>query len=189
MSKVKAIETYYNGYRFRSRAEARWAVFFDTCNIKYMYEPEGLSLSDGTLYLPDFYLPESKTYFEVKGIMNDIDMHKIKQLQKDLGVSVAIGYADMTFQSSDQWDKDSFSISYKEDSLFVKCYECGKYYFVGNIGSYVCMNCGHYDGDHTFDIISIGDSQGKLFWGNNHGKIKNPFDIAKQARFEHGEHG
>jgi hypothetical protein len=26
---VKAIETQYNGYRFRSRLEARWAVFFD----------------------------------------------------------------------------------------------------------------------------------------------------------------
>ena len=26
---IKAIETVYNGYRFRSRLEARWAVFFD----------------------------------------------------------------------------------------------------------------------------------------------------------------
>ena len=29
MSDIKAIETYYKGYRFRSRLEARWAVFFD----------------------------------------------------------------------------------------------------------------------------------------------------------------
>jgi hypothetical protein len=27
---AKAIETHYKGYRFRSRLEARWAVFFDT---------------------------------------------------------------------------------------------------------------------------------------------------------------
>lgn len=26
---MKAIETEYNGYKFRSRLEARWAVFFD----------------------------------------------------------------------------------------------------------------------------------------------------------------
>ena len=26
---IKPIETKYNGYRFRSRLEARWAVFFD----------------------------------------------------------------------------------------------------------------------------------------------------------------
>ena len=57
--KIKPIETYYNNNRFRSRLEARWAVFFDTLGIKYEYEPEGFKMSDGTLYLPDFYLPES----------------------------------------------------------------------------------------------------------------------------------
>ena len=32
---MKAIETEYNGYRFRSRLEARWAVFFDALGIEY----------------------------------------------------------------------------------------------------------------------------------------------------------
>lgn len=63
---IKPIETVYNGYRFRSRLEARWAVFFDTGHIKYEYEPEGFSLQDGTKYLPDFYLPSFDTYVEVK---------------------------------------------------------------------------------------------------------------------------
>lgn len=62
----KAIETHYNGYRFRSRLEARWAVFFDHAHIKYEYEPEGFELDDGTKYLPDFYLPEGGYYVEVK---------------------------------------------------------------------------------------------------------------------------
>lgn len=31
---IKPIETHYNGYRFRSRLEARWAVFFDALGIK-----------------------------------------------------------------------------------------------------------------------------------------------------------
>lgn len=62
---IKAIETVYNGYRFRSRLEARWAVFFDAAGIKYEYEPEGFT--DGDLcYLPDFYLPDHNTYVEVK---------------------------------------------------------------------------------------------------------------------------
>ena len=63
---IKAIETEYNGYRFRSRLEARWAVFFDAAKIKYEYEPEGFELADGTRYLPDFYLPELFTYVEIK---------------------------------------------------------------------------------------------------------------------------
>ena len=76
MSEIKAIETYYKGYRFRSRLEARWAVFFDAAGIKYEYEPEGFEASDGTKYLPDFYLPEYDWYVEVKpprdGAIDDI---------------------------------------------------------------------------------------------------------------------
>ncbi len=53
---VKALETHYNGYRFRSRLEARWAVFFDTVGIDYHYESEAFDLADGQQYLPDFFL-------------------------------------------------------------------------------------------------------------------------------------
>ena len=63
---MKAIETIYNGYRFRSRLEARWAVFFDTLGIRYEYEPEGFILSNGEHYLPDFFLPDLMIYVEVK---------------------------------------------------------------------------------------------------------------------------
>jgi hypothetical protein len=52
---ARAIETEYKGYLFRSRLEARWAVFFDALGIPYLYEPGGFDLS-GTWYLPDFYL-------------------------------------------------------------------------------------------------------------------------------------
>ena len=41
---IKAKETYYDGYRFRSRLEARWAVFFNNIGLEYEYEMEGLSL-------------------------------------------------------------------------------------------------------------------------------------------------
>lgn len=71
---IQAIETVYNGYRFRSRLEARWAVFFDAAGIKYQYEPEGFTVdlnygngdSDIINYLPDFYLPDFGCYVEVK---------------------------------------------------------------------------------------------------------------------------
>ena len=70
MGCIKAIETEYNGYRFRSRLEARWAVFFDEAGIRYEYEPEGFEVrwEDGEVvrYLPDFYLTDFKVYCEVK---------------------------------------------------------------------------------------------------------------------------
>ena len=65
MKEIKPIETLYNGYRFRSRLEARWAVFFDAAGIEYQYEPEGFEHC-GCRYLPDFYLPEFGLYVEVK---------------------------------------------------------------------------------------------------------------------------
>jgi len=64
---IKAIETSYKGYRFRSRLEARWAVFFDALGIKWEYEKEGFDLGDGLRYLPDFWLPQVSMWAEVKG--------------------------------------------------------------------------------------------------------------------------
>lgn len=56
MEHIQAKETIYNGYRFRSKLEAKWAVFFDKLNVTYQYEPEAFRCSDGSQYTPDFYL-------------------------------------------------------------------------------------------------------------------------------------
>jgi hypothetical protein len=64
MIDLKPIQTFYDGYWFRSRLEARWAVFFKHAGWKYQYEVEGFHLPSG-MYLPDFYLPDYG-YVEVK---------------------------------------------------------------------------------------------------------------------------
>lgn len=63
---IRAVQTRYKGYAFRSRLEARWAVFFDHLGIKWEYEPEGFELGNGLRYLPDFWLPEWRMWVEVK---------------------------------------------------------------------------------------------------------------------------
>ncbi len=63
---IKAIETFYKNYHFRSRLEARWAVFFDALGLEWEYEPEGFDLGGGVYYLPDFYLPASNMWVEIK---------------------------------------------------------------------------------------------------------------------------
>lgn len=90
---IQAIETYYAGYRFRSRLEARWAVFFDALDIPWEYEPQGYLVgahgaeyhrsgacacgSTKRPYLPDFriYLSYEKTpvWVEVKGSEDNLD--------------------------------------------------------------------------------------------------------------------
>jgi len=71
---IKAIETRYKGYRFRSRLEARWAVFFDALGIEWEYEPEGFDLGPSGWYLPDFYLKKFNggMFVEVKRPGGDI---------------------------------------------------------------------------------------------------------------------
>lgn len=62
---IRAIETSYQGYRFRSRLEARWAVFFDALGLPWEYEKEGYDLPSGK-YLPDFWLPSLECWAEIK---------------------------------------------------------------------------------------------------------------------------
>jgi hypothetical protein len=63
---IKPIETKYRGYRFRSRLEARWAVFLDAVGLEWVYEKEGFRLPSGRWYLPDFYIPSLDLWIEVK---------------------------------------------------------------------------------------------------------------------------
>lgn len=87
---MRPIQTLYRGYLFRSRLEARWAVFFDSLKIKWVYEPEGFHLASGEMYLPDFFLPEFNgkkgVYVEVKP--DRVIDSKALQFAEDAGVPV-----------------------------------------------------------------------------------------------------
>ena len=62
---IKAIETEYKGYKFRSRLEARWAVFFDLLGWQWEYEPV-----DFNGWIPDFVIyGKDKIYVEVKPVV------------------------------------------------------------------------------------------------------------------------
>jgi hypothetical protein len=68
---VKPIETVYKGYRFRSRLEARWAVFFDAIRVSsWQYESQGFDLGHSGAYLPDFSVQGllEPAWFEVKPV-------------------------------------------------------------------------------------------------------------------------
>ena len=98
---MKAIDTQYQGYNFRSRLEARWAVFFDALGLKWEYEPEGFELDDGTKYLPDFKVhypgrDESENHhiwFEVKSSLINMSLTewlKVLKFEKESGYGVII---------------------------------------------------------------------------------------------------
>jgi hypothetical protein len=65
-----AIETPWNGCNFRSRLEARWSIFFDAAGIPWEYEMRAIGVRwqrRRINWLPDFWLPDSAMWGEVKG--------------------------------------------------------------------------------------------------------------------------
>lgn len=89
---MKALETHWRGYRFRSRTEARWAVFFDAYGLRWEYEPEAVNVG-GVNYLPDFrvYIPNwcSTVWLEVKS--SDGCNYKELEGARRLGARVVFG--------------------------------------------------------------------------------------------------
>lgn len=88
MNQIKAIQTRYKGYHFRSRLEARWAVFFDSLKIKWDYEPEGFELKGNVRYLPDFYFPDFNIYAEIK--QSNESLHKCDLFFNSTGKSIVL---------------------------------------------------------------------------------------------------
>lgn len=80
---------------FRSRLEARWAVFFDTLGVPFSYEPEGFDM-DGLRYLPDFWLPEQRLWIEVKPVKpSAIEIKKAALLAEGTGHDVVVFFGSI----------------------------------------------------------------------------------------------
>lgn len=91
---IKPIQTHYKGYHFRSRLEARWAVFFDAIGWQWEYEPEGFDLGEGDFYLPDFRLicAEENLWVEIKAkAPNELEWRKAWKLAEQSQTRVVFG--------------------------------------------------------------------------------------------------
>lgn len=56
----------YKTIWLNSSWELAYAKYLDKNNIKWLYEPKAFDLGE-TTYRPDFYLPETNEYIEIKG--------------------------------------------------------------------------------------------------------------------------
>ena len=197
---IKPIETYYNGYKFRSRLEARVAVFFDALGVEYEYEPEGFLLESGKRYLPDFRVkcygtrgdicPKSfDLWIEVKGRMTQEDADKIREFN---GISFGPNGAP---EETDNRIKPVLIINKipgeneSSDSYGLHAYEP-----MDGIDIYP-FNYELIDGDH-FGAYPAADSYGCFYlWGDDSNyinredvdRVEKAWTKARQARFEYGE--
>jgi ribosomal protein L32 len=163
MQRIKALRTEYRGISFRSKLEAQWAKFHDSVAVRWDYEPETFEFSDGTLYMPDFFLPDSKQWFEVKGVMTEKDKHKIEMLCKESGYDVIVGYSNGEFEMCDTrllYGEEGKRLTWysKDETYLNRCPNCGKLSYMNEIGSYECQCCGFYAGDEGICWIMSGDS-------------------------------
>ena len=95
---IRAIETRYDGYRFRSRIEAKWAVFFKNLGIPYEYEKEGFDLGEAGWYIPDFWMPVQKCWVEIKGrTPSPVETRKAAALASGTGARVFLFVGDIPY--------------------------------------------------------------------------------------------
>lgn len=125
---IKAINTQYKGYNFRSRTEARWAVFFDALNFKWEYEREGFQLPSGN-YLPDFYFPEYNTYAEVKGQeFTELERQKCKELSVKYDVILLDGPpGEKAYEQYSNGEQVSDVVFIPEGCKYAPFYYCGDF--------------------------------------------------------------
>ena len=144
---IKPIETRYKGYRFRSRLEARWAVFFDAAHIKWIYESQGFVIG-GKPYLPDFHLPEFG-YFEVKG-RYEYDDQLMQRFADEIRAPLFIAFEQIPDPESWKGYLKSFiPRSFPEDStmywgfddMFLRCDGCDKTTIQNEVYCTIKGNC------------------------------------------------
>lgn len=68
----------YGGVVMRSSWEIKFAKYLDNIGVKYEYEPKSFILSNGTRYIPDFYLPTEDLWVEIKGYLERKSEDKMK---------------------------------------------------------------------------------------------------------------
>lgn len=178
----------YRGYRFRSRLEARLAVFFDAAKIRWLYEPQGFVVN-GHPYLPDFHLPGLRCYFEVKAT-SDYDLTFLQLFAHEVGEDVVVaegGIPDpsewicepnihLRYVHSSRPEElpdgfiDDMAWGYKD--MFLECDGCGRIRIMNEVCSTMKDNCGY-----------CGDI------GSRWMPLSHALEAARAARFEHGENG
>jgi hypothetical protein len=177
------IETLYAGYRFRSRLEARWAVFFDTLGIRWEYEPEGFVLG-GRPYLPDFllHLPGGpQAYAEVKrdGVDDYEGEHVwlLRQLARQTGIPCVLLVGAPAYRIYNVFHKDLAADKYA--ACFFHSWVTGP--SLQELDTYWWQQLMLGDGGMEFPF---DDRRAGKAWGD---RLVEAVKAAKQARFEHGE--
>lgn len=145
------IPTTYQGVRFRSKTEARYAAFFDEIGWHWQYEPIELNG-----YLPDFLLnfEQGDLLFEVKGSVEDVEAAKAKvEASGWVGEAVVAPGAIIDTRIGALLEATQVGFEWSDADMFF-CISCGQVSLHSGNGSWHCRRCGESDGHvGSFDPI------------------------------------
>ncbi len=173
---LKAHGAYYAGIPFRSRLEACWAAFFQAHHMYWEYEKRAFEFDDGTRYLPDFWLPDSRAWFEVKGRMSDEDKAKCLKMAAHAGprdelMLLGGSPAGMVFAELTEAGEVNFG------AQFVRCHHCDSWTF----SMALCRYCGHHGHPGPFiDTITASIHSNAWIWQGEQPLQVKPDDIRRQ---------
>jgi hypothetical protein len=176
---IQPIETLYRGNRFRSRTEARWAVFFDAAGIKWQYELQGFNVG-GRNYLPDFWLPQLEIFVEIKPDITACEA--AKPLMQAL--VIATGHRGLLIAGLPYNDEPP-------EMIHVKPTMNGKALAIKAIWTQ-CGTCNQVVINHQHDCTPPTGIVIKKHLDrhpSNSPRVDHALEQAQQARFEHGEDG
>lgn len=152
---MKSLEAVYKGYRFRSRAEARWFIFYSLAGVEATYESEAIDLG-GFVYIPDYWLDIFRAWAEIKGhIANDqaglLMLDKCTKLAVQSGRPVILNFRDPL---------DARCIVFRGDKMYSQsrwthCDHCGGLALGVRSDNFHCVWCPrmHNDPPLTFDAL------------------------------------
>jgi hypothetical protein len=181
---MKAIKTSYRGYSFRSRTEAKWAVFFDKLGLLWYYEEQGFVLPDSGCYLPDFKLilpTDELVYCEVNGCeaddFADPEISKLREFATESRCKIVLLTGVPEYRVYNQFVPDSMPNSFT--AVFFQDYEP------------FLMTAS----DYWFQVLKLDSRTGRLHFNLNDRALRKAFGrgyleavaAARGARFEHGE--
>jgi hypothetical protein len=182
---VKAIETRYKGYRFRSRLEARWAVFFDREHLAWEYERQGYDL-DGLAYLPDFWLPQVRMWAEVKAeAFTAVEVEKAFRLWAATGHQVLflVGLPGPTFHMATAREHDDRHYCGVPAGCGPHCRRAYMDYHVSSYHDYPAGERRFFTCSGLVDTTTHLPASSDEFDGGTGSSVA----AALSARFEHGE--